>query len=187
MPLRFLAAAIAALVLTACQPTDVDSAKRSVDEFSATGTVREIDPINRRFVLRIDEQILTLRANEAVAVFDILEVGDRVRVAYQESIAVDMADPNAPSETNVDTAGSAFVGEGLVGRGEAIVETTVVEFVSFDADSNIATLIDPDGDRFTLTVNSEFRPFALSRTPGERIQVTYSIALAVSLEIVETG
>ena len=60
----FLAAALALLSLSGCD-TDILSAERDKTT-SSVGTVREIDSASRRFVVRADGQILTLRATDTL-------------------------------------------------------------------------------------------------------------------------
>ena len=178
-----------ALLLAACDtmPTgDVTSAER-VETFTTVGTVREVDRANRRVVLRIDGRTLTLRANEAVPAFDIVEAGDRVRVSYTEAVAVDMALPDDTGERQATTAGGVFVDAGTIGRAEAGVTSAIYEVVSFDRRSNKATLITPEGETVVVDVAPELRDFARARVPGDRVLITLAIGTAIALELAETG
>jgi hypothetical protein len=189
MALRLLTAAALALLLGACdmmQGQDVTSAARD-ETVTTVGTVREVDRANRRVVLRIDGRTVTLRANEAVPAFDIVEVGDRVRVTYTEAVAVDMALPEDSGERQVTVAEGVFVEAGTVGRAAAEVMTGVYEVVSFDRQRNEATLINPEGDLIIVDVAPELRPFARSRAPGDRVLITYAIGTVIALELAETG
>jgi hypothetical protein len=189
MKIRFLAAAAMALLLAACDMMpagDVTSAER-VETSTAVGTIREVDRVNRRVVLRIDGRTLTLRANEAVPAFDIVEVGDRVRVTYTEAVAVDMALPDDTGERETVAGGGLFVDAGTIGRVEGGVTSAVYEVVSFDRGSNKATLITPEGDTVVVDVAPELRDFARSRVPGDRVLITLAIGTAIELELAETG
>ncbi|MFC3118135.1 hypothetical protein ACFOHS_07355 [Jhaorihella thermophila] len=88
------------LTLAACSERGVTNAQMS-ETVTAAGTIREIDRENRRFVVRTDGAVLTLRATDTLRNFDQLEVGDRIRVNYTEAIAVDMA---LPGEDGTDSA-----------------------------------------------------------------------------------
>ena len=189
MTFRILAAAAMALLLAACDMMpagDVTSAER-VETSTAVGTIREVDRANRRVVLRIDGRTLTLRANEAVPAFDIVEVGDRVRVTYTEAVAVDMALPDDTGERETVAGGGLFVEAGTIGRAEGGVTSAVYEVVTFDRGSNKATLITPEGETIVVDVPSELRAFARSRVPGDRVLITVAIGTAIALELAETG
>jgi hypothetical protein len=178
-----------ALLLAACDMMsggDVTSAERDAT-FTTVGTVREVDRANRRVVLRIEGRTLTLRANEAVPAFDIVEAGDRVRVTYTEAVAVDMALPGDTGERQVTAAGGVFVDSGTVGRASAGVMSGVYEVVSYDRRTNKATLINPEGETVVVDVARELRAFARARVPGDRVLITYAIGTAIALELAETG
>jgi len=186
MHLRLILTLMAFGLVAACEAPEVTSAERTIEEISAVGTIREIDRVNRRFKLRINGRNLTLRANEAVAVFDILEVGDRVRVNYTESVAVTMADPDAPTPANVSVTEGLFVENRTVGRDAEAILTEELELVSYDPGTQTAVLRDDTGEVFSVSVPREMRAFARSRSPGDRIVITYVIGAALSLQLVET-
>jgi hypothetical protein len=181
MKLKILIAAIAALFIAACDQ-DVTSAERSVTE-SAIGTVRAVDRDARRFDLRIDGRTLTLSANEAVRAFDILEVGDRVRVTYTEALAVSMAEPGEDGAVQAAAGDELVAGGGMIGRAAGGVVTAVVTFQGYDRASNKATVVGPEGNIFVVDVAPEMRAFARSRAVGDQIRVTYAVGAAVSLEL----
>ena len=187
MTFRVLTAAALALTLAACdmmQGGDVTSAERE-ETFTTVGTIQQVDRANRRVVLRIEGRTLTLRANEAVRAFDIVEPGDRVRATYTEAVAVDMALPDDTGEREIMVAEGIFVEPGQVGRAAAEVMTGVYEVVSFDRRANEATLINPEGEVIVVDVAPELRAFARSRVPGDRVLITYAIGAAVALELAD--
>jgi hypothetical protein len=187
--LRLFAAAALALTLAACDllpAGDVTSGERD-ETFTTVGTVQSVDRVNRRVVLRIEGRTLTLRANEAVPAFDIVEAGDRVRVTYTEAIAVDMALPDDTGERQVTTTEGVFVDTGTVGRAAAEVMSGVYEVVSYDRWNHEATLINPEGATVVVDVPRELRAFARSRAPGDRVLITYAIGAAIALELAEAG
>jgi hypothetical protein len=58
----------------------------------------------------------------------------------------------------------------------------VVEFVSYDKVSNIATFVAPDGVVETVTVQPEMREFAAGLESGDRVDLTMTEAVAVSIQ-----
>jgi hypothetical protein len=160
---------------------DTTQATRETSE-SIVGTIREIDRENRRFVLRIDSQVLTLRANEGVINFDQLEVGDRVRVEYFESTAVslgapgDLAEPVGGALTVLPPEGAR---PGALSLGTV---TTAAEVVSYDRSRHVALLRFASGAIEPVAVPPEMRAFAAARQPGDRVVITYDVASAITVE-----
>lgn len=184
--MRFAALAAALMLsgLAACSylPTpDRTQATRQTSE-SIVGTIREIDKQTRRFVLRIDGAILTLRANEGVINFDQLEVGDRVRVEYFESVAVSLGAPDDLSPT-VGGGVTVLPPEGaLPGMLSLATVTTTAEVLSYDRRAHVALLRFASGDVEYVAVPRELRAFAAARAPGDRVVITYDVASAITIE-----
>ena len=160
---------------------DTTQATRESSE-SIVGTIREIDKESRRFVLRIDGQTLTMRANEGVINFDQLEAGDRVRVEYFESVAVSLGSPDDLAAP-VGGALTVLPPEGaLPGMLNLGTVTTTAEFLSYDRREHVALLRFASGDAEYVAVPRELRAFAAAREPGDRIVITYDVASAVTVE-----
>lgn len=149
---------------------------------SIVGTIRDIDPVTRRFVLRIDGQTLTLRAGDGVVNFDQLRAGDRVRVTYFESTAVSLGSPDDLAAP-VGAALTVLPPEGaLPGVLNVGTVTTTAEFLSYDRSNHVALLRFASGDAETVVVPREMRAFAAARQPGDRIVITYDVASAITVE-----
>jgi uncharacterized protein YuzE len=174
-----LAGGLTLLAAACSQPATEASRSETV---SSVGVVREIEPDTRRFTVRADGQILTLRATDQVKNFDQLAVGDKIRVEYQESVAVGMALP----EDDGAPVGASFVATAEEGDkpGVAAIEilSGVVEFVSYDPKTKIATLKLQDGTVAVVEVAREMRGFAKSRQPGDLIEITFQRATAITVE-----
>ena len=184
MKFKLFVAAAMVLAASACD-TNVLMAERE-ETVSRTGVVREVDPTARRFVVSSEGQRITMRANEQLVNFDQLEVGDRVRVEFRESVAVSMA---APDDTGEPSGASVQVQapEGAKpGFGEAGIDSFVVDFISYDKKSKKATVKLPGGEVGVFEVAREMRKFAASRAPGDRILVIVEHALAIGVEEVDT-
>jgi hypothetical protein len=160
---------------------DTTQASRQTSE-SIVGTIREIDRENRRFVLRIDGQVLTMRANEGVINFDQLEVGDRVRVEYFESTAVSLGSPDdlaGASGEAVTLLPPEGARPGVLSLGTV---TTTAEVVSYDRREHVALLRFASGATEFVAVPPEMRTFAAARQPGDRVVITYDVASAITVE-----
>jgi hypothetical protein len=59
---------------------------------------------------------------------------------------------------------------------------TVVEFISYDPSTAIATFRTPDGVVQTVTVNPQMRDFAAGLQSGDLVDLTMTQAVAVSIE-----
>ncbi|MFV0515508.1 MAG: hypothetical protein ACK5MY_17995 [Jhaorihella sp.] len=175
-----LASVLALLSLSACD-TNILSAERDTT-VSAVGTVREIDPANRRFVVRADGQVLTLRATDTLRNFDQLEVGDRIRVEYEESVAVGMALPGDTGQPEAIAAGAAAPEGAKPGAAGFEAVSVVVDFIAYDQRAKTATIRTQEGDILRVAVPSEMRKFAKARQPGDRIVVDFERAVAIFVE-----
>lgn len=179
MKFQLALAAVAALFLAACEP-QVDYAE-AVETDSRTGSVQSIDQENRRFQVLSEGQLITFKADGRVANFDELEVGDRITIEYVEGVALGMADPSDTGETmGAGIAGTAPLGA-KPGAAGAEVLSGVVQFLSYDTRSHVATTRLAGGEIALFAVRPEFRSFARSRKPGDRVAVVYERAVAVSV------
>ena len=180
MKLRLLLAAVAATLVGACVQ-DVTTAGRS-ETIKSTGTITEIDKEARRFVVRGNGKLTTLRANEQVRNFDQLEVGDRIDFEFTEKVAVGMADPSDSGELAGLAYGSVAEPGQRPGASAGGIATFVVDFLGYDPASNVATIRTADGAVEEVIVQPEMQAFARARSPGDRVVVAIQTALAVSVE-----
>jgi hypothetical protein len=176
---RLLAFAAILAAVASCAPSDFAENTTTLER---TLTVREIDRENRTFSVTGGGERFSIRANDGIANFDQIEVGDRVDVVYTQSVAVAMALPDDTGETAAIRAAArpalgarpgAFTGQAL---------SAVVTFVAYDPRSNDATLRTQDGRLLITHVQPELRRFAAARQPGERIAVELVEAFAVTIE-----
>jgi hypothetical protein len=113
-----------------------------------------------------------------------LEPGDRVVIEYFEQVAARMAEPGDIEEpVSVAAMGRAPEGE-RPGGYVAASEEFIVEFVSYDPETAIVTIISPEGETLSLPLRyAEMRAFAETRRPGDRVRVRIAEALAIRIEI----
>jgi hypothetical protein len=68
------------------------------------------------------------------------------------------------------------------GAASAAAVRMVVEFISFDPASDVATFVTPAGIVRTVAVRPEMRDFAAGLESGDRVDLTMTEAVAVSIE-----
>ena len=179
MKLAALFSAATLIALTACGSPDFAERSELVER---TLTVREVDEGNRSFAVTGDGQRFNLRVSDEVVNFDQIEVGDKLKVQYAESVAVGMALPDDTGETilqNGIVVAPQGAKPGIIG---ADVISTVVEFVSYDPKTKIAIVKLNDGSFYSAKVKRELRSFAAARRPGDRVVVDIAFGFAVAIE-----
>ena len=181
---RFALALLAAATLTACAETSTgpDTAERETT-ITRKAVVETVDLESRQVLLRGENgRMLSVTAGPDVRNLPQLESGDIVRLDYYEAVSVKMAAPSDDS-TPTGTVAAIRTPEGSkpgAGVGRAI--SMVVEFISYDPETTIATFTTPDGTVQNVKVKPQMRDFASTRKSGDRIDLTMTQALAVSIE-----
>ncbi|MCL5776925.1 hypothetical protein M1105_08000 [Limibaculum sp. FT325] len=176
---------VGALLLAACaadtQPLPQSAERESL--ITRRAVVETVDVEGRQVLLRGESgRMLSITAGPDVRNLAQLESGDVVKLQYYEAVAVKMADPSNPGDpTAVAVVERAPEGErpgGAVGKAVNLV----VDFISYDPASSVATFSLPDGTVETAVVKPEMREFAAARKSGDRIDLTITRALAISIE-----
>lgn len=178
-------AALAATLLAGCNslPTGARSTSSTEQLVTASATVEAVDPASRAVTLRgdADGEVFTVIAGDEVQNFGQIEAGDRVELDFYEAVAVGMALPEDSGETmTAVVAGRAPEGSRPASVA-AITTSMVVEVVSYDDNSGLATIITPDGQTRRVTVQPALRTFAAQRNRGDRVAVTITEAVAVAI------
>ena len=160
-------------------PLRIESAKR------AEATVVGIQKGKRLVSLRgPDGHAFTVEAGPSVRNFDQIKVGDRVVATYQEAIAFVLQPPDvasAPPEAGL-VAGRAAPGERPAAAAGRFARTTVV-IESVDPKTHTVTFKGQDGlTRAVPVATPEGRDFASRLRPGDRVDVTWEEAVAISVE-----
>jgi hypothetical protein len=178
---RILAAAVAVGILGSCQTKETEPAV--VERTSeVTATVAAIDVPGRLVTLRGPEgKLFTVEAGEEVRNLPQVEVGDRVVVRYYEAIAAQVAEPGqetSASATAMRTPLGAKPGAGL-----AQEVTATVKIRALDLAKHTVSFTDPEGLAQTITVQEpQMRDFIKTLKVGDEVAVTYTEALAISVE-----
>lgn len=175
---------VSALALAGCSGMTGSDGAVSEDIVSSTATVTSVDYDERVVTMTADESgdTITVFANDGIQNLDQLEAGDKVVADYYESVAVNMADPMDPGgDLTVIDSISAPEGE-KPGAMAVATRNLVVEVVSYDSATGFATLTMPDGTTNRVTVPGELRSFAERLNPGDRVEVSITDAVAVTIE-----
>lgn len=181
-----LMAAACAAVLVGCPkkapPGPPPSGTIAENLVTVTATVEKVDVAKRLVTLKgADGKSVTVHADDRVKNLAQVHKGDQVVASYYESIAYDVKRPGE-AQVGVEEAGTAAAakpGEKPAGVGAAAV-TVTSKITSIDKTNQTVTLEGPDGDSVTFKVRD---PSKLDRVQvGDLVQITYSEALAVSVE-----
>ncbi len=181
---RAAAALLLVLSIAACstQPAPPQSAERET-LVTSRAVVESVNTQSRQVLLRgEDGRMLSIVAGPEVRNLDQLAVGDVVRTDYYKSVSVSMADPsdNSPPEGAV-VAGRAPEG-GQPGAAAGSSVRMIVDFISYNPQTAVATFRGPGGSVRTAQVNPAMRDFAAGLQPGDRVDLTMTEAVAVSIE-----
>ncbi len=153
----------------------------AVGTATATATIQSIDPTNRLVTLKFDDgTVNTVSAGPEVRRFDELKVGDKVTFQYQEAAVVQVKKPGEASSGLSAQAGIAR-GTGPKPSGaiaEQVNATVTVDAVDLEVPS-IAVKTD-DGSRMTYKVEDKKNLEGVK--PGDRIEITYTRALMITVE-----
>jgi hypothetical protein len=152
---------------------------------TATATVVAVDASKRLITLRDARGVTSVvHAGPEVRNFAQIAPGDTVKVRYQESLVFTRLQPGvaaAPPSAEI-VAGRAKPGQkpGAMMGGQL---TTTVKVELVDADSNIVVFTPPDGGlRAVRAVRPEGQQFIRGLAPGDQVEITYTEALAVSVD-----
>ena len=193
-PILLSALAAAALAACASEPAAAPStavASRTVQgddrvertqAVEVTATVLAIDHASRRVTLRLPEgRDVELVVDEAAKNLPQVAVGDLVRATYYESLVFQVRKPGEATPGSTGAAGLATAEPGSMPGGVALSTTTVTTTVlAIDREKQTITLELADGGTRTLPVQD---PANLDKVKaGELLEITYSEALAISVE-----
>lgn len=169
------------------QPQEEESYKKTEHgaemskQVTATAVIENIDKKNRTVTLRGPEgRMFSVQAGDQVKQFDKLKVGDKVRVTYNESLALSLRAPGepAPSAKDEEMAKETTKG-GELGR----EITATAEVVDVDKNNNTITLQGPEGRTWEMHVTQPEMQAKLDKLKkGDKIDAKYTENLAVSIE-----
>ena len=203
MSLRTLAlplgTSLLTLLLGACAPETPAPAKvedapeapapaKIEDARQISATVEAIDVATRMLQLRgEDGEQFTLEVSPEVRNLEQVKVGDRVVARYYESLAAELRRRGDGTGTTEAPVVDAAMDRAEAGEkpGAAVGTQTraTVRVISVDTQNNVVSFYGADGLSRTVPLRTpEGREFASKLKPGDEVELTYTEALAVSVE-----
>lgn len=156
------------------------------DEIRAT--VESVDQTDRTVLLRGPEgNLLTVRVPPAVKNLAQVQLGDQVVVRYRESLVAQIAAPGSRLSAQVSSrTETAAPGQ----KPGSLVAGTVqarVRIQSVNRRTNKVSFIGPEGVRRIVRVEDpSMQPLVSKLKPGDTVDLTYTLAAAVSVEPMTT-
>jgi hypothetical protein len=152
-------------------------------------TVEAVDPVTRMMSLKgPDGNVVTVEVDKEVRNLPQVKVGDHVVVRYYEALGAELkarAGSSTGAAADADTA--VTVGRAEEGQRPAGVVTaqtsTVVKIKDVDTKNNVVSFYGEDGLLRAFPVQTDQgKAFIKKLKPGDEVGVTYTEALAVSVE-----
>ncbi len=178
----------AALPLACTEPkpaTDAPDQAKVSETVTATAKVMSVDKASRVVELRNEKgETMRVRCGPEVRNFDQITAGDTVRADYQVALAVALKKPDdKSSEASLAVgAGRAPVGAAPA-AGVAAEVTATVRIESIDNENHVVVFTPEGGTMQAAHVKRpEGREFIRGLKKGDRVQITYSEALALRVE-----
>lgn len=174
--------AVSALSAQAANPTTTPIAAEA-EEVDLMATVVSVDMPTRIVVLQNDEgKQLKVQVGSNVQNLDQVKAGDKLKLRYYESIAIDIrrnskAKPGVVAEQVTERAPAGALPAGLVAR----QVTVTAEVTAIDLKKNTVTLKGPNGSH-TIAVKKPENQAALKKLKkGDLIDITYTEAMAAEV------
>ena len=196
-----LAAAVIGLAVSGCAKKEAEPGSAAPPEpakavpqnvnvaktLQVSATVEYIDVPSRIVELKTPEgRTEVVQVNPEVRNLDQVKVGDKVVVKYHQSIAAEIKPKGTSTTLNKvdESVGAARAAPGAMpGGAVSKVATTTVVVQSVDPTTN--TLVFKGSDGFIRDVQVEdpqAQKFIATLKPGDEVEVTFTEALAVSVE-----
>jgi len=186
----------AVVAMLGCKSTDksggaaatAPAAKTSAqisNEMTSTSQVTAVDKANRRVTIRREDGTqLQLQVGPAARNFEQVNVGDKLRVHYRESILVTKLPPGTTTAPAVAAVGAGRTAAGeKPGGGAAAAISLRVRIESLDLPHDIVVFALASGELLThRLVSAEGREFAEGLKVGDVVQLDYDEAVALSVD-----
>jgi len=172
--------AVAAALVMAGEPANAQKPVSLAEVVSETFTIEAIDHTTRRVTLKDkDGFVEDVICGPEVARFDALKVGDRVTFRYHESLVTAIQRPGTAPKAAESAAVTRTPGT-KPGGTIAQQMTVVVSLEAIDAKVPSVSIRTADGRRMSFKVENAKNLEGYK--PGDKVEVTYTQALAVSVE-----
>ncbi|HSI35903.1 MAG: hypothetical protein ACAI43_12735 [Phycisphaerae bacterium] len=195
MPTALLSAAL--LTLPSCTetpppPSTEQAASRTykpgvpgsvaVETTTVTANVASVFNSTREVVLDVPgNKRVTVTCGPEVVNFNQIKAGDQVKITYTEQVAVSMASPNDPPDTDGTTGIVALAPKGAQpGAVMAATKQVTATVTAIDMGLHAATLQFPDGTSRTFAVRPDVD--LTKRKVGEKVVIRATDAMAIKVE-----
>ena len=156
-----------------------------LDVVELTATIEAVDLDQRRVTLLGTDggRRIVVLGNE-VRNLDQIEVGDQVTVRYQEAVAAELKEPGEPSQVGQVTASAVQAPLGAKPETQVSRQiTTTVQIQNIDPDGPTVSFTGANGVLRMISVKDpDMQAFARTLKPGDEVDITYTEAIAVSVE-----
>jgi hypothetical protein len=176
--------ALSQTIAIAAEQTETKPVTRHESELTTiTATVESVDPEKREVTLKGPHGKVTITADKSVKRFNEVKAGDVVQATYYQSVAAELREPTAEEKANPLTveSGSGRASESSAPAGgvaRRVKAVTTIE--SIDRSAQTITVKGPRGN--TVTAKVEHPENLAKMQVGQNIVITYTEALALSLE-----
>jgi len=186
MRLNFARISIAAMVLTGIgSPLSSSWGVTVSDEDQISATVESVDQAERHVLLRGPEGgLVTVTAGPEVRNLAQLKAGDHVVVTYRQALAAELAKPGttAPPVQASEKTERAALG-GTPGGSKELMIHARVQITRLSHKHNTVSFVGPAKIERTVEVTDpDMQNFLKTLKVGDEVDVTYTEALAVSVE-----
>ena len=174
--LTFAFTVIAAITAASAQPAKSVSQGAAV---SVTATIEAIDSKARLVTLKDEHGVLdTIVCGPEVQRFDALKVGDKVTFRYYESLVSAITKPGA--QATAQTGG--VVRTGGAKPGGTLSQQLMAVVTVLAVDPKIPSITIKKADGATVSFKVEDRKNIEGVKAGDSVQITYTQALAISVQ-----
>ena len=177
-PTLLLAACLVALPVFAGE----DKPVTKTESVTLSTVVEAIDHEARTIVLKDkDGNYLDLYAGPHIKRFDELKVGDKITFKYSESVAVRIRKPGEPVTASSVSDPAIVRGTGAKPSGSMTQQQTGhVTIKAVDPKTSAVTFTTEDGH--TMTAKVEDKAIVKNVKPGDKVELTYTTALLISVD-----
>jgi hypothetical protein len=169
-------------------PVDPSKASRLIrggsEVKTATATVQSVDKEKRTVTLKDEDGTTTpVKVPEDVPSFDRIKKGDKVRVTYAESVAVEVHRPGEATPGSEVRETSGRTGGANPSRTMEKVQSMSAEVLAVDPEKNTLKVKGAQGKTREITVQDPtMRERLKELKKGDVVELRYTEAVAVSLE-----
>lgn len=179
----FTAVALLPAVLLGCASSGPKGTVRTQMEQDSVVTVVAMDVPNRLVTVRdASGDTSTFYVSESNKAFPQAQVGDQVRIRFTESMAYKMVSPGSTSPGLKVESSSARPEPGNPTAHSKSDVTATVRIESVQKGGSVVTFTGPRGRRTVQINDPALKEYVSKLKKGDNVEVTYSEAVALSLE-----